>query len=129
MRFVLLVLLAVLCWTPSAYCMDAANELQGSCEQFLRAYRPSGNQGFSLQASSPGVWECWGFITGLQQLTVVADEQHRGRLLGVCTPPESTGVQLVRVVVTYLQRHPENLHRSAGVMALAALQETFPCQQ
>ena len=43
-------------------------------------------------------------------------------------PPPIPPVQGVRVVVFYMERHPELLHLDFKVLALRALQEAWPCR-
>src|SRR5438105_199307 len=104
MRLVFAVLAALCCSTSlPARSMDA-NALLGSCESFLRAYRPAG-EGFQLQGATGPMHECWGFINALQQLSAVVDEGRTTPITGACPPPAASAVQLLRVVVAYLQKH------------------------
>ena len=45
----------------------------------------------------------------------------------VCAPSDATGEQAVRVVLKYLQGHPQLLHKPAGELVWEALHEAFPC--
>jgi hypothetical protein len=49
-------------------------------------------------------------------------------LRGACLPERSSVLQLARVVVKWLQNHPEKLHEHPGVLVYAALHDAFPCQ-
>lgn len=127
MRLVFSVLLFILSSSLPARSLESANELLGGCEGFLRAYRPAG-AGFRLEAPNGAVYECWGYINAFQQLSALVDDGHKP-LTGACVPPEGTAVQILRVVVAYLQRHPERLHERAGLVALSAMREAFPCRR
>jgi hypothetical protein len=104
--------------------MESANELLSSCEDFLRAYRPSG-VGFTLQPESGPAYECWGYINAIQQLSALTD--HGRTLTGACPAPATSALQIMEVVVAYLRKHPEELHERAGVEAVYALRQAFPC--
>jgi len=126
MRLILAVL-AVLCSSVfSAHSMESANELLSSCEDFLRAYRPSG-VGFTLQPQSGSAYECWGYINAIQQLSALTD--HGRTLTGACPAPATSALQIIEVVVAYLQKHPEELQERAGVEAVYALRQAFPCMR
>ena len=49
--------------------------------------------------------------------------------VGVCAPVDVSGEQLVRVVLKYLQQHPELLHEPAADLVWTALHEAFPCHK
>ena len=72
----------------------------------------------TLEAYKAGL--CNGIVSGVLSTSVF--------LSAVCTPPEVTVRQAGRVVLTYLNDHPEELHESDATLALRALQEAFPCQ-
>jgi Rap1a immunity proteins len=125
MRMVLAVLATLCSSSFSAHSMESANELLSSCETFLRAYSPAGT-GFRLRGDNPASYECWGYINAIQQLSAILDDGGN-TVTGACPEPETTAVQIVRVVVAYAQKHPERLHLRAGVVALAAMRGAFPC--
>ena len=50
-----------------------------------------------------------------------------GATLVFCRPNNSTAGQAARIVVKYLQDHPEQLHQDEFGLAVAALQAAFPC--
>ncbi len=57
----------------------------------------------------------------------VLDMASLARSLGVCSPDEVTVIQAVRVVVSYLNAHPEELYQRDTTLTLRALQRAFPC--
>jgi len=44
-----------------------------------------------------------------------------------CIPGPRPKLQLVRIVINYIERHPETQDRELGVLASYALSEAFPC--
>jgi Rap1a immunity proteins len=47
----------------------------------------------------------------------------------VCPGNEVTALQSLRVVVKYMENHPESLHESFRALAIRALSAAFPCKQ
>ncbi|MDR6302680.1 hypothetical protein GGQ85_000356 [Nitrobacter vulgaris] len=45
-----------------------------------------------------------------------------------CAPDEATNEQVLRVVVNYLDRHPEVLHLDFRALVIKALHEAWPCR-
>ena len=74
-------------------------------------------------AGKPDVWagECGGVIDALIWIAPALEESNR-----FC-PPLMPSQQSQRVVVLYMERHPEQLHRDFKALALRALQEAWPC--
>lgn len=58
----------------------------------------------------------------LKEIAAMADS-----FLGFCAPPEAQYSQHREIVTNYLSAHPENRHESARTLAIAALNEAFPC--
>ena len=72
--------------------------------------------------------KCLGFILG------VADTMEWTVSLGAvtktyCAPEEARGAQVTKVVVKYLDSHPEQLHLAAASLVVVAFEDAFPCQQ
>ena len=67
-----------------------------------------------LKATHDGyaTWRAWGHISS---------DRH-------CIPESVTVGQLRRIVVKFLEAHPEQLHLLAGSLVLNAYQEAFPCE-
>jgi len=47
--------------------------------------------------------------------------------LAACIPKSASFSQGVRIVVAYMERHPELLHRPLAGLAIEAFNEAFPC--
>jgi hypothetical protein len=62
---------------------------------------------------------CVGYIFGVDDAT---GRDH-------CRPEGTTLIQNVRVVVKYLNDHPEKLHEKASTLILQAFRDAFPCKQ
>jgi Rap1a immunity proteins len=45
-----------------------------------------------------------------------------------CPPQKATNEQFIRVVVAYIDKHPEMTHEPFESLALVALAEAWPCK-
>ncbi len=86
------------------------NELLGYCE----------NEGVYSQGL------CDGFIDGAGD-GFQSYALYIGRRLPFCYPEGATVGQVRRVIVKYLEEHPQDLHYSAADSAFIALGDAFPC--
>jgi hypothetical protein len=53
---------------------------------------------------------------------------YASRLFGVCPPDEVTLAERARVAVTYVEAHPERMKEDFRVLAVEAMQKTWPCK-
>ena len=74
--------------------------------------------------------ECFGYIAGVAD--IVSNFKEAGwREKDYCWPSGESGVTLGQVkqdVVGYLERHPEDLHKSASGLVYLAFVEAYPCK-
>ena len=83
-----------------------------------------------LQERAPRSFEagvCVGILETLRYIQPLLDPKY-GKA-GYCLPQGSASEQEVRVVVTYLQSHPERLQEEGRTLALDALHQAFPCKK
>jgi hypothetical protein len=66
------------------------------------------------------------FLMGLCAATV-GTVRWFGPEVGVCVPKDVTNGQSLRVVVAYLEKHPELTHKDFAGLAWIALSEAWPC--
>jgi hypothetical protein len=73
-----------------------------------------------------------GFAEGLDAMEMVVsntfEEYSTMRTRYICFPDGSTIGQSARVLVKFLNDHPERLHENEGVLVLNAFQKAFPCE-
>jgi hypothetical protein len=84
----------------------------------------------ALQEREPRSFEagiCVGILETLRYIQPLLDPKY-GKA-GYCLPQGLASEQEVRVVVTYLQSHPERLQEEGRTLALDALHEAFPCKK
>jgi Rap1a immunity proteins len=91
---------------------DSGNFMLPHCKQFAMGEHAE-------------VWEgqCGGVISALMFLGTSLNEQSR-----FCPPKKVTLGQAGRVVVNYMNAHPELLHLDFRGLAVTALQEAWPCK-
>jgi len=80
-----------------------------------------------LTADSFDTGQCAG---ALDTISVLAAMRDGGKpVLGVCPAHEHTTVQWVAIFTDYAKRHPLRYREPFAVVALAALQEAYPCKK
>jgi hypothetical protein len=75
---------------------------------------------------------CSGYIYGITSMN--RGNQQIKEYFGTneslfCVPKEATFRQVGRVLIKYLEDHPDKLHEHDHFLALMALTEAFPCKQ
>jgi hypothetical protein len=78
--------------------------------------------------SSHDTGHCFGFISGVTDLYDILISEMIVKP-AYCPPPNVSLIQMVNIVVKYLEAHPENLHYSGSSLAIRAYVEAFPCTQ
>ncbi|GJD60812.1 hypothetical protein MPEAHAMD_0951 [Methylobacterium frigidaeris] len=124
-----LVLVAILtagAWAAPARAAEGA-VLVAQCKSLLRGAKVRGNDVEFRQ--DPETVGCWAFMGAVQDLAGVADTANQPPILGACLPLDGNRLQLVRAVVAYGAAHPPALREKAGVLALLALRDAFPCRK
>ena len=74
---------------------------------------------YATYADVSYISSCTGFIHGLMAVPNTI----------FCIPVNVSTNQVIRVLVTYLLEHPEDLHLAKGELALDALADAFPCHR
>ncbi|WP_410176710.1 Rap1a/Tai family immunity protein [Sinorhizobium medicae] len=104
--------------TDGSYLLDSCNKmLEGSSEV------ADGQVSLSDDVRSGF---CFGSMVTLQQLSGLKWSGDSQPMLGLCVPPPVRTLQYARVVVNYLQAHPEKLHEDGSYLAWEALRAAYP---
>jgi hypothetical protein len=61
--------------------------------------------------------------------TFVRDMMYFQSTFGVCVPRETTPAQVARVLLKFLNDHPERHHEEIRVLAIDALRRVWACKQ
>lgn len=123
---------ALAVWGAALLCPAPARAAEGAvlvaqCKSLLRGAKVRGSEVEFRQ--DPDTVGCWSFMGAVQDLAGVVEAADRPPILGACLPPDGNRLQLVRAVVAYGGAHPPALREAAGVFALLALRDAFPCRK
>lgn len=127
-----LVMLSAVCWSQEPK-GDDGNRLLKDCGDLLRHV----DDNFSEKTDSYNANWCLGYVQGFVESldavemyeTTTYEDYKAHRHTQICLPAESTIGQDIRVIVKFLQDHPETLHKNRKVLTYKALQQAFPCAQ
>lgn len=90
------------------------------------------NPGSNPTASYASAGMCMGYLRGFIAGHISTESFYQARFHFssslICLPKEWTTDQAVRIVVKWLNDHPERLHLNEGVLVMQAFQEAFPCK-
>ena len=78
------------------------------------------------ESKATGVAFCLGLMQGMLHMNNYYEYNQKGATL-FCQPDGNTIGQAARIVVKYLQEHPEELHKRESMLAIEALRVAFPC--
>ena len=122
MRFCAVILVCLVARPVVA--QESALELESWCKFIDTApMRSDGTVGIPMTSRAQ---YCWGAFGAILQLSTAADSDGV-TLLKICPPRKSTEVQVIKIFVRYVERHPEQAHLLFTQVALYALTEAFPC--
>jgi hypothetical protein len=97
----------------------SANSMMPGCQQFVE---PPKGEPTPVDFVRRG--HCAGLVEGLTYAAYASGGRE------TCRPPSTvTNAQLVRVVLTYIERRPQRMHEDFRKLALEALHEAWPCPQ
>lgn len=122
-KVVVAVALLILLLDQNAGRAETAGDLLGSCEAILKDVQnhPDGTVTFPRSGD-----HCWYYLSAIQDGSVLT--MNSKRMLGICSPPESSLLQFVRVFVNYGRANPATLHHQAFATVAYALGQAFPCK-
>ncbi len=125
-------LAAVLCCAAEPLMADTGRDLAAQCQQALRL-NVLGVEALDVDEVIEGVY-CVGYIGGLLDGMIVAEEEIEPRSARarptVCLPPDGVDMaQAVRVVLAWLEGHPDDLAEPARVVVHRALVDSCPCER
>jgi hypothetical protein len=103
---------------------QTAGEMLHACQTLQRGMRIKGDTAFL--PSGTEAQQCWGFMSAVQEYSVLAD-QAGTRLLSACPAADTKTTQIVDVFVKYANAHPEKRDIPAAAVAYNAIADAFPC--
>jgi hypothetical protein len=98
---------------------NSANAVYSGCKAFAQGLQPSNSEVATLGSY------CSGMLHALAGIAKFVSPQYA--LWRSCPPPTSDAAQLARVVVKFVEEHPERMHEDFRVLAVEALHRAWPC--
>lgn len=121
------VVLGIALSVPAAKAQGTATgiDLQKECQSAVEAYK-------STEIISFRAAHCIGFITGVAYTMSMWEATNNDKHLSLesvpaCIPEAATPEEYVKVVLHYLDEHPNRLHESEGLLVFFALHDGYPC--
>ncbi len=134
MRYIATALLLLALSSPAqADTLDSGNEFLPACKL---AIAPPNNQSRSQREDGLRcIAYMRGYVRGYGEASLNAANKMKPYKTGTpyqlglyCIPGAVTTGQMIRIVVAYMERHPEELHKEAGRLIRFAINEAFPCE-
>ena len=103
--------------SPSHSAPLTGNDIRADCQVALSTYQePTG------ASSAYKLGFCSGFVIAVLDLGSLLDDT-----ISFCQPSEVTPEQATRVLLKYMDAHPEETHERAEPLAVAAFRTAWPC--
>jgi hypothetical protein len=112
--------LAVILHSPGA--AADGNTLLRDCQSTVELYDSDGASGNALNSQY-----CLGSINAVGSLSVLLNGAI-SKEKQFCLPGNTTNIQIARIVVKYINDHPNEMHYPEGYLVIGAFQDAFPCK-
>jgi hypothetical protein len=124
MKKIRLILLALLLVSPMAKNVHGytGNDMQKYCKAEI--YSQDNQKYKDMQGTVDGSM-CLAYLTGVQETHDSFSQDLMKKVF--CIPNGVSTAQKIRVVLKYMELHPEKLHISAEYHVIKAFMEAFPC--
>ena len=114
----------ILCYSSLAFAKRDGNTLLKDCNAALN-YADNKTQPDAIAEAAT----CVGYINGVLDTLTMWNAINEADFKIACFPDGVSPLQLIRVVVKYLNDHPEELHEAAIVLTFRAASTAFPCSK
>jgi hypothetical protein len=121
------VLLASLA-APRAEDKFSAGEMLSSCQAIEESAKTANNLDELELDNSFTSGTCWGAFLSIQQFIVTKVEGGKTAILQICTPPETTLVQIIQIFDLFVRSNPKRQDEPFTKVAIAALRSAYPCK-
>lgn len=127
MRYVLAAVAALALSDPSR--AETGAQLLEACRDLVAGLHSDNATADGITVpSSFGSGQCMGAMQMLQTLGNIQFQGENKPALALCVPTEVRSSQYARIVLKYLQDHPEALHQDGNYLAYLAINSAFPCK-
>ncbi len=99
-----------------------SGELFRSCTEIVNEGRTTASGEVDIP---PSGLPCWYYISAIQNMSVL-ENLDSVRLLGICSPPDVTLMDFVRIFVQKSQKKKMQI-QNAAALAVTVLSQRFPC--
>jgi hypothetical protein len=99
------------------------NVLLSSCQTTIK-YSDGNNNVSPLE-----VGQCTAMVEGVEGAIFVLNDSVSSNMKTCYPVAGTTNIQKARIVVKYLQEHPDQLHLPASMLTLIAYKAAFPCKK
>ncbi|VVO61082.1 hypothetical protein PS862_00821 [Pseudomonas fluorescens] len=106
----------------SAMALDG-NGLLSSCQTTIKYSEGDKN------VSAFDVGQCTGMVDGVEGAILVLNDSVTSNMKTCYPVAGTTNIQKARIVVKYLQEHPDQLHLPASMLTVIAYMGAFPCKK
>lgn len=117
---ILILLVSLFVATPEiSFGIEDGNQLLDECSHALKGPE---SYGLNFIAAS----RCFGYLEGITSTSFLY--QRRGTETLFCLPENSIqNIEATKIVVKYLENHPEQLHKHKLILAIDAFTQAYPC--
>jgi len=119
--------LLVLCSCRSAHATQyyvTASKMADDCRVAVRVLNSRGQAGMPDSGSTA---LCVGYVTGVLDGFLSFQSWRPSKVNQICLPEAVEAGQAVKMVMKYIDAHPEELHLPAPDIVWAAMHDAFPC--
>ena len=100
-------------------------DLQHECQSAVEAMK---TKQVTFQAA-----HCIGFVTGVAYTMSMWEQTNKDthqslQSVPACIPEAASPEEYVKVVLHYMDEHPNQLHNSEGLLVFFALHDAYPCK-
>lgn len=113
---------------PRAEDKFSAGEMLSSCQAIEDAAKTAKNLDELELDNSFASGTCWGAFLSIQQFIVTKVEGGKTGILQICTPPETTLVQIIQIFDLFVRSNPKRQDEPFTKVAIAALRSAYPCK-
>jgi len=126
-----LLLTILLLPSVSSAAPDDGNALLEGCKSAIYIVDGKDKSNVTDKAMSMGL--CMGLVRGMidagTAINTLAQSHGSAKHSLYCVPEDVSTIQAVRLVVKYLEAHPEDLHQKGTGLIALALAKSYPCKK
>ncbi|MGI2118179.1 Rap1a/Tai family immunity protein [Shewanella oncorhynchi] len=126
-RFLLNTLVITLIFFISANAYANGEEFLTKCRTLIDS--PDSLNNDDIIETSMGAGQCAGVISGIRHLNQfyeihLVDTEKKPLF---CIPKKASNKQLGKIIIKYIEDHPEQMHENAMNLVVIAFNKAFPC--